>query len=582
MDIQNVLQTLDGLFQQGAYDQVEPFMLAHIAQAEAEGDKGAVLSLLNELMGFYRAHSRFQDSLAVASKALGLLEELGLKNSVHYATTLLNVATAWRADGQTQRAIGLFEEVGRMFLALGVQDAFLVATLYNNLALAWQEAGDHAKAVQFLEAALPISRSNPGAEHDVAVSLTNLAQSRLRLGQLAEARVALEEADQLFSGLPRPSGHHSAAIAALGELCFKEGRQAEAVAFYERALAEIEARFGRNQPYADMLESLAVVLEGSDPARSAQLSAEARQVAASLRPQLKGLELARRYYESFRGEMLANWAPVAHRVAAGLVGHGSECFGFDDELSRDHDFGPGFCLWLTDADHAAIGAQMQADYDRLPREFAGFPARQASPRSGQRVGVFRISDFCREFLGAPELPVSEADWLQIPEERLACATNGEVFSDPLGEFSRIRTALQAYYPDGILRRKLAQAVAKMAQSGQYNLPRALQRGEPAAALMAQADFIRHACAAIHVLNRRYAPVAKWLVRSVGSLPKLAALQAPLNQLAQTPAKDAGTLVETICAAVLDELIAQGFTQTGNAFLEAHVDNILAGDKANKA
>ena len=50
---------------------------------------------------------------------------------------------------------------------------------------------------------------------------------------------------------------------------------------------------------------------------------------------------------------------------------------FDDELSRDHDFAPRFCLWLTDEDYDAIGEQLQADYDALSRDFT--VAEQGKP-----------------------------------------------------------------------------------------------------------------------------------------------------------------------------------------------------------
>lgn len=287
---------------------------------------------------------------------------------------------------------------------------------------------------------------------------------------------------------------------------------------------------------------------------------------------MNGLALARAYFDAHHTALLARYP--AQRIAAGLVGLGSECFGFDDALSRDHDFGPGFCLWLTPADFAAFGADLQADYDQLPARFAGVPARTTTARSGQRVGVFAIDDFYSQFLGAPDLPISPADWLQIPEELLASAVNGAVFTDPLGQFSHIRQSLLAYYPPNLQRRKLASSVANMAQSGQYNLPRALQRGELTTALLAQAEFIRHTCQVAYILHRRFAPFYKWLHRGLQTMPLLPTLHAELQHLAQTPVQQAASQVENICAQVLQTLIAQAYTSAGDSFLESHVDAIL--------
>lgn len=289
---------------------------------------------------------------------------------------------------------------------------------------------------------------------------------------------------------------------------------------------------------------------------------------------MKGLALARNYYKAYRHELLAPYAAHRHRIAAGLVGFGSECFGLDDEYSTDHDFGPGFCLWLAAEDYAAIGQALQADYDRLPAEFAGFPARRGNARSGKRVGVFSVPEFYSQFLGAPELPISDADWLQIPEELLATAVNGEVFDDPLGAFTAIRRRLQGYYPETVKRRKLATAAARMAQSGQYNLPRALRRSEMATALLCQAEFIRNVCQLVHALNGKYAPFYKWLHRGILGLPVLPGLHAKIGLLAQTPAAAAQPIVEDICMNVLNALIAQGYTTPGDSFLESHVDAIL--------
>lgn len=289
---------------------------------------------------------------------------------------------------------------------------------------------------------------------------------------------------------------------------------------------------------------------------------------------MKGMELARAYYAASKEQLLAPYAAFRQRIACGLVGPGSECFGFDDEYSRDHDFGPGFCIWLSDADFAAIGQVLQDDYDKLPGDYGGFSARNINSRSGKRVGVFSISGFYNQFLGAPQLPDSDADWLQIPESLLATAVNGEIFEDSLGIFTQFRRALQDYYPDSVKRLKLATAAAKMAQSGQYNLPRAVRRGDMAAAFLAQAEFITQVCQLVHVLNNCYAPFYKWLNRSMRELKCLGHLHGKIGLLAQMPCTAAQSMIEGICAEVLNELIAQGYTTQGDAFLEAHVDAIL--------
>ena len=93
--------------------------------------------------------------------------------------------------------------------------------------------------------------------------------------------------------------------------------------------------------------------------------------------------------------LLEKYPAYADRIAAGLAGEGSECLGLDDVYSTDHDFGPGFCFWLTKEDYEAIGEQLQADYDRLAESFKGIPVRNTTKEGAGRVGVIEIGAFTK-------------------------------------------------------------------------------------------------------------------------------------------------------------------------------------------
>ena len=228
---------------------------------------------------------------------------------------------------------------------------------------------------------------------------------------------------------------------------------------------------------------------------------------------MQGLELAKRYYEEVGRPMLEREFPeLLPRLAAGLVGEGSECLGFDDAISQDHDFGAGFDLWLSAEDYNQYGKALQDAYDRLPGEFAGIPARLTSARGGGRVGVFEIEAFYSRFIGMEQPPRSLMRWLHLPEDKLAAVTGGAVFEDGLGEFSAVREELRKYYPEDVRIKKIAARAAKMAQSGQYNYGRCMRRGDTVAAMLALDEFVRQAISMVYLLYRTYMPYYKWMFR----------------------------------------------------------------------
>jgi len=236
---------------------------------------------------------------------------------------------------------------------------------------------------------------------------------------------------------------------------------------------------------------------------------------------MKGLDLCERYFAEVGAPMInEKFRGYENRVAAGLVGDGSECFGFDDEFSRDHDWGPSFCLWLTKQDFEAIGSDLQVEVDRLPREFGGYSARNESAWGSGRVGVFEIGQFYRKFIGLDRPPESLLEWRKIPEINLAAATNGKVFVDHPGEFTFFRHNLKEFYPEDVRLKKIASRCMTIAQSGQYNYPRCVKREEYVAAQWAETKFITDTISTVFLLNKQYRPFYKWMHRAMKSLPIL--------------------------------------------------------------
>lgn len=291
---------------------------------------------------------------------------------------------------------------------------------------------------------------------------------------------------------------------------------------------------------------------------------------------MKGLELSRNYYDTYGRPMINEQFPeIADDTAAGLVGYGSECLGFDDEISRDHDYGPSFCIWLPREIYERCGKLMQAAYDALPKAFMGCAARVEEAQGKGRVGILCTEAFYREILGTENLPQNDAEWLMIPEEALSTAVNGCVFEDRLGQFSAFREGLLRYYPERVWRRKLADALARAAQAGQYNYARAMRRGERVTAELALSEFVRESMHLVYLLNRTYAPFYKWMHRGLRELSTGGEIGDMLSLLYQTQEEaDRVLIIEAVCNVLTQILQEKGLSESRDNFLQTHAEEVL--------
>lgn len=563
MDIDRILQQIDGLYEQNRGEEAEALMLRCIELAVQEGNDGALLQLLNELLGYYRETSQVENSYAVAAQAIALAQRMGLQDSLHYATTLLNVANAYRAGGRLQESLQCYLKVREIYQRRLEPDNMLVASLENNISLLYQELGEYGKARESLLKALDIVKAK-GADFELAVTYANLASTCLLLKSPEEAYSYARLAIDTFEALGVKDFHYGAALSALGSYCFEKKAYGEAKSYFEKARDIMEQALGRNEYYNRLTENIAACER------------------AAAKGSKKGLELCREYYEAYGRGMIAELFPeYEHKIAVGLVGEGSDCFGYDDALSRDHDWGPDFCMWVTDETYARIGEALTFAYEQLPREFQGCRRTESAQGQGRR-GVMTISAFYKRLLHTDDW--EKIDWRQIPDVSLAAAVNGEVFRDDEGIFSAFREKLQKGYPESIQYLKLAESAARFAQAGQYNYGRMRQRGDGVTAQMMLADAMREAMKLKHYLSGNYPPHDKWLRRSMEELPGGKAVSKLLGQLtgedsAAVPERqenqDKTAVPEQIAAMLAQELYEKSFTSDVEPYLDAHTEELLS-------
>lgn len=163
----------------------------------------------------------FTASRADTSSRIKLIDALGLQQTEHHETTLLNIASSYRAAGRYDEARVMYEEVLSIFQRCLPPEDVRIAGLHNNLSLLYQNMGDIEHALQQVQTAYDLIQNNDEFPAERATPLTNLGLMQLKAECFDEARVSILHSVELFeTDVPYRDPHYSAALAAAGQLCF--------------------------------------------------------------------------------------------------------------------------------------------------------------------------------------------------------------------------------------------------------------------------------------------------------------------------------------------------------------------------
>jgi len=246
-------------------------------------------------------------------------------------------------------------------------------------------------------------------------------------------------------------------------------------------------------------------------------------------------EGSRNFYDNMIAPVIREkFAGYEDRIAVGIVGEGSDCFGYDDFISRDHDFGTGVVMWLTDDDYEAIGSRLSMEYNSI---IAKQPGNNLTERLKERRGVMTISGFYSNILGIDCDTVScrltEDDWYMLDHNCLATAVNGEVYRDDLGEFSAFRKMLLDYYPDNIWKIRIVNELHKFSMTLQVNYARCMSRKDTVAARLCHMQGLEASMQLYFLMKRIYPPYYKWIYRRLEEIDNGGKYSALVKRLAES-------------------------------------------------
>lgn len=551
--IENIQKKYHSLLRDGKEVEMLPLIEEAIEIAFSNKDFAKLVELLNDYGGALRNTGDYSKSIQSLLTAKTLIETHFNKNSEAYANTLMNLANAYRMNSNREEALNLFNEADGIFKNLNLYN-YSYASNANNLALLFLEDGNFQRAYDLLKSAEKILSEIPHHSIQLATTYNNLFEVCTLMKKDSEAKDYIFKAKEFLENKISPSNPlYASVLNNLAKYYFNIGEIKKSTSLYNISKKIIENTYGKeSEAYKNIVSNLNFIKENLKPKSKDDITENNLK---------KGIEISEDFYfNHVKPFILKNYPDFVRYSAFGLVGEGSECYGFDDEISKDHDFIKR-CSWF------------------LPRDIISqLPITEINLGDGL-VKIIAVEDFYKYYTLYEKGPLTLKEFRKVPQDLLSVATNGKIFEDNYGKFSYIRQRLLAYYPKDLVLKKLAYLCNKIAQSGQYNYQRCLKRNNLMGAQIALSEFLQYYCEFIHLINKKYMPFYKWQYKSLKSLHLLgeytcSKMDALLSYSDVSESLQKIDIIEEMCEKLVGYLNKASLSNLNANFLKYHSSEIV--------
>ncbi len=173
--VKRIIEKLDGFFEKNDLEQAGKLLEYWQNEAVLLKDLQGELSIINELLGYYRKVNLKEKGLNAVKRANELITLLDSEFSLSSATIYLNMATTLKAFSYPEKALLLYDKAGLIYDKHQDVEDSLIAGYYNNRALTLVDLKEFIKAEIYYHNALDKLKNSQNLFTDGAITYVNMA-----------------------------------------------------------------------------------------------------------------------------------------------------------------------------------------------------------------------------------------------------------------------------------------------------------------------------------------------------------------------------------------------------------------------